>query len=94
MTLYPEVQAKAQLEIDNYLASNSEKVRVLTVADHEHLPYTRAIVSESLRWHPVINLAVHSTGPKEEVAYGYRIPGNNMVIANIWSVVLKILSER
>jgi cytochrome P450 len=85
MTLYPEVQAKAQREIDNYLAPNSEKtVRVLTVADRDHLPYTRAVVSEALRWHPVINLAVHSTGPKEEVAYGHQIPGNTMVIANIW----------
>ncbi|KAG8738098.1 hypothetical protein FRC10_007291 [Ceratobasidium sp. 414] len=88
MTLYPAVQAKAQAEIDAYLSSTHDKsVRLFTIADREHLPYTSAIVSEALRWHPVTNIAVHNTGPGEEVACGYRIPGNTMVIANIWGLL-------
>ncbi|KAG9095310.1 hypothetical protein FRC06_009939 [Ceratobasidium sp. 370] len=88
MTLYPEVQAKAQAEIDAYLAAAPDKSpRLFTIADREHLPYTSAIVSEALRWHPVTNIAVHNTGPDEEVACGYRIPGNTMVIANIWGLL-------
>ncbi|KAG9074563.1 hypothetical protein FRC06_010605 [Ceratobasidium sp. 370] len=88
MTLYPTVQAKAQAEIDNYLAASSEKsARLLNIADREHLPYTRAVISEALRWHPVINLAVHNTESDEESAFGYRIPGNTMVIANIWAIL-------
>ncbi|KAG9073458.1 hypothetical protein FS749_015164 [Ceratobasidium sp. UAMH 11750] len=88
MTLYPAVQEKAQNEIDAYLSSGQDKsVRLFTIADREHLPYTSAIVSEALRWHPVTNLAVHNTGPREELAFGYRIPGNTMVIANIWGLL-------
>ncbi|KAG8684080.1 hypothetical protein FRC08_013914 [Ceratobasidium sp. 394] len=88
MTLYPEVQAKAQAEIDAFLAATPEKsLRLFTIADREHLPYTSAIVFEALRWHPVTNIAVHNTGPGEEVACGYRIPGNTMVIANIWGLL-------
>ncbi|KAG9089248.1 hypothetical protein FS749_001496 [Ceratobasidium sp. UAMH 11750] len=88
MTLYPSVQAKAQAEIDAYLSSAQDKSsRLFAIADKEHLPYTSAIVSEALRWHPVTNLAVHNTGPREELAFGYRIPGNTMVIANIWGLL-------
>ncbi|KAG9095311.1 hypothetical protein FRC06_009940 [Ceratobasidium sp. 370] len=90
MTLYPEVQAKAQAEIDAYLSVTPEKSpRLFTIADQEHLPYTNAIVSEALRWHPVTNLAVHNTGLDEEFVFGYRIPGNTMVIANICLVAIK-----
>ncbi|KAG8738097.1 hypothetical protein FRC10_007290 [Ceratobasidium sp. 414] len=88
MTLYPAVQAKAQAEIDDYLASSSDKsARLISMADREHLPYTRAVISEALRWHPVINLAVHNTESNEESVFGYRIPGNTMVIANIWAIL-------
>ncbi|QRV74337.1 cytochrome P450 family protein [Ceratobasidium sp. AG-Ba] len=84
MTLYPDVQAKAQTEIDKYLSHAPHKsARMLDISDEEHLPYTKALVSEIIRWHPVINLAVHNTGRDEEIACGYRIPGNTMVIANI-----------
>ncbi|KAG9118804.1 hypothetical protein FRC07_006503, partial [Ceratobasidium sp. 392] len=75
MTLYPAVQAKAQAEIDNHLEYQ------------KYLPYTQAVISEALRWHPVLNLAVHNTESSEEFAFGYRIPGNTMVIANIWAML-------
>ncbi|KAG8708192.1 hypothetical protein FRC09_001390 [Ceratobasidium sp. 395] len=88
MTLYPSVQAKAQAEIDAYLLASPDKSpRLLTISDREHLPYTRGIISEALRWHPVTNLAVHCTGAGEEVVDGYRIPGGTMVIANIWGLL-------
>lgn len=85
MTLYPDVQAKAQAEIDAYFKSTSNsRVQFLTVSDRERLPYTSGVVSEIMRWHPVINLAVHCSGEKDEFVGGYRIPGGTMVIANIW----------
>ncbi|KAG8765371.1 hypothetical protein FRC12_007521 [Ceratobasidium sp. 428] len=85
MTLYPSVQAKAQAEIDTYLsgASPDKSPRLLTISDREHLPYTRGIISEALRWHPVTNLAVHCTGAGEEVVDGYRIPGANSWIRGL-----------
>ncbi|CAE6488094.1 unnamed protein product [Rhizoctonia solani] len=61
MTLYPDVQSAAQAELDLYLTTK----RTLTIADREHLPYTHAIVMESLRWHPVTNIIARRTKEDE-----------------------------
>ena len=45
MTLYPQVQARAQAEIDNVV-----KGRLPTIGDQSDLPYTNAIALETLRW--------------------------------------------
>ncbi|KDN35898.1 hypothetical protein RSAG8_11206, partial [Rhizoctonia solani AG-8 WAC10335] len=66
MTLYPNVQAKAQSEINTYLEHNqSASGRFLTIADREKLPYTSALVRELLRWHPVVNLTAHRSCGEE-----------------------------
>ena len=52
MTLYPEVQRKAQEEIDRVIGSD----RLPTFADRENLPYLEALVSEVHRWTPVTPL--------------------------------------
>lgn len=49
MVLYPEVQKKAQAEIDAVVGTD----RLPTFADQPHLPYVNAIVSETLRWNAV-----------------------------------------
>lgn len=47
MKLYPDVQAKAQAEIDRVVGSD----RFPTMADKESLPYLNAVLLETLRWH-------------------------------------------
>ena len=47
MALYPEVQKKAQAEIDSVVGQN----RLPTFKDRPSLPYINAIVKESMRWH-------------------------------------------
>ena len=49
MTLYPEVQRKAQEEVDRVIGSD----RLPTLADQSSLPYVDALVQEVLRWNPV-----------------------------------------
>ena len=49
MTRNPEVQKKAQREIDEVVGNE----RLPTADDIEQLPYIRAIVSEAFRFHPV-----------------------------------------
>lgn len=49
MTCYPEVQRKAQLELDSVTGSD----RLPTYADRENLPYINAICMEIFRWNPV-----------------------------------------
>lgn len=49
MTRNPEVQKRAQREIDAVIGSD----RLPTIADRDSLPYIRALVSEVFRWHPI-----------------------------------------
>lgn len=49
MVLFPEVQAKAQAEIDAVCVD-----RLPTFNDFNALPYVQAIVNETLRWNPVV----------------------------------------
>ena len=52
MALYPEVQKKAQAEIDTVLGPH----RLPDFEDRPSLPYINAIVKESMRWHLVAPL--------------------------------------
>ncbi len=52
MTLYPEVQRKAQAEIDNVV----ENARLPVFSDEEQLPYVQGVLKEVFRWHPVVPL--------------------------------------
>ena len=47
MALYPEVQKKAQAEIDSVVGPN----RLPNFEDRPSLPYINAVVKESMRWH-------------------------------------------
>ncbi|KAJ5606342.1 hypothetical protein N7510_009123 [Penicillium lagena] len=54
MTIYPEVQRKAQDELDRVLGAG----RLPKVADRASLPYIDAVVKEVLRWHPVAPMGI------------------------------------
>jgi cytochrome P450 len=54
MTLYPEVQRKAQAEIDRVIGSS----RLPDYSDQDELPYVDAVLKEVLRWHPVTPLGM------------------------------------
>ena len=49
MTLYPDVQRRAQAEIDAVVGRD----RIPKVSDRESLPYIEAIVKEVVRWRPI-----------------------------------------
>ena len=54
MTLYPDIQRKAQEEIDKVVG----KDRLPTFADRENLPYVDAVINEVLRLNPVAPLGM------------------------------------
>ena len=54
MTLYPEVQWKAQTEIDEVVGNS----RLPDFSDQDALPYVQAVLKEVLRWHPVVPLGL------------------------------------
>ncbi|RHZ47488.1 cytochrome P450 [Aspergillus thermomutatus] len=80
MAIYPEVQRKAQQEIDRVVGPN----KLPTFADRERLPYINAVVKEVLRWHPVAPMGLPHTTTQDDVYEGYFIPKGSMVLANIW----------
>lgn len=49
MLLHPDVQKKAQAEIDAVVGPD----RLPSFDDREHLPYVDAVCKELLRWHSV-----------------------------------------
>ena len=57
MALYPEVQKKAQAEIDAVVGPH----RLPDFEDRPFLPYINAIVKESMRWHLVFPLSASSS---------------------------------
>jgi cytochrome P450 len=50
MAMYPDVQKKAQAEIDAVIGRD----RLPDLDDLNSLPFVSAIVKETLRWQPVI----------------------------------------
>ena len=55
MVSHPEIQIKAQAEIDHVLGGS----RLPSFSDYASLPYVDAIVKEALRWYPVVPLGAH-----------------------------------
>jgi len=54
MALYPEVQKKAQKELDEVIGD-----RLPEFNDRPNLPYINAMVKESFRWQPVVPLGMY-----------------------------------
>jgi cytochrome P450 len=54
MALYPDVQRKAQAEIDRVVGN----LRFPDYSDQDELPYVQAVLKEVLRWHPVTPLSI------------------------------------
>lgn len=80
MTIYPEMQRKAQDEIDRVLGAG----RHPKVADRASLPYIDAVVKEVLRWHPVAPMGIPHMSIGDDICEGYFIPKGSLVMPNIW----------
>lgn len=92
MILYPEVQRKAQEEIDSVVGTR----RLPSFDDRGNLPYVDAIVKEVLRWHPVGPMGLPHMTTDDIIFNGYLIPKGALIIPNIWYgfVLLFIISVR
>ncbi|KAJ6595502.1 cytochrome P450, partial [Mycena vulgaris] len=83
MSLYPEVQRKAQEELDRVVGRD----RLPTFEDRPHLPYLNAIVTEVHRWKPVTPLGVPHRCTEEDVYNGFRIPLGSIIFVNVWEIL-------
>ncbi|KAL6182999.1 hypothetical protein ACLB2K_044410 [Fragaria x ananassa] len=84
MVLHPEIQAKAQSEIDTAIGSPTRSV---TDSDLPNLPYLRAIVKETLRMHPPgpllswARLAIHDT----HIGHHF-VPAGTTAMVNMFAI--------
>ncbi|RAL14762.1 cytochrome P450 [Aspergillus homomorphus CBS 101889] len=81
MALYPEVQHKAQEEIDRVIGPS----RLPVESDRPNLPYIDALVKEALRWHPVAPMGIPHRSMEDDICEGYLIPKGSLIIPNIWA---------
>lgn len=81
MVVFPEVQIKAQEEIDRVCGD-----RLPTMEDESNLQYIRGCVKESMRWMPTVILRVPHAVTKDDEYMGYLIPKGASVIYNVWYV--------
>ncbi|KAK7017743.1 cytochrome P450 [Favolaschia claudopus] len=82
MIWYPEVQKKAQAEIDAVIGR-----RLPEFADRKETPYVMAVVLEVLRWKTVGPLALPRSVTEDDQYRGYRIPAGSVVLGNAWAIL-------
>ncbi len=82
MTLHPEIQRKAQEEIDRVIGNE----RLPNIDDRENLPYVNAVVKEVFRWHPIGPMGLPHMTTENDIFHGYLIPKGAVILPNIWYV--------
>ncbi|KAG2152670.1 cytochrome P450 [Suillus bovinus] len=80
MTLFPDVQKKAQAEIDAVVGPD----RLPSFADRASLPYIEALAKEVLRWNVVAPTGFVHCVTEDDIHDGYYIPKGSLIIPNQW----------
>ncbi|KIJ40650.1 hypothetical protein M422DRAFT_173441 [Sphaerobolus stellatus SS14] len=83
MALFPEVQRRAQAELDHLLG----EVRLVEFEDQLELPYISAICKEILRWHPLTPQGIAHATSEDDIIGEYFIPKGTIVIGNSWELL-------
>ncbi|KAJ6502263.1 cytochrome P450 [Mycena sanguinolenta] len=83
MALHPEVQAKAQAELDAVVGNH----RLPSYDDRESLPYINAIAKEVFRFHPAGPMGLPHLATEDDIHNGYLIPKGAVILPNIWNMV-------
>ncbi|XP_074263216.1 geraniol 8-hydroxylase-like [Silene latifolia] len=79
----PEKMAKAQEELDQIIGKNTTTIQE---SDISKLPYTRAVVKETLRLHPPGPFLVPHKAEKDVQLCGFSIPKDAQIWVNVWSI--------
>lgn len=80
MTMYPDVQKKAQVELDGVVGHT----RLPDFEDRGSLPYLNAVVKELTRWHVVAPIGLPHAALEDDEYNGLFIPRGAMIISNFW----------
>ena len=77
MSLYPEVQRKAQAELDRVIGTD----RLPDFSDYDDLVYIQATILETMRWIPVTPIIFPHRVTVDDHYKGFHIPKGTMVLA-------------
>lgn len=80
MIMFPDVQRKAQAEIDTVIGSN----RLPELQDQDQLPYVSAVVKEALRWFPITPMGLGHSADEAIPYQGYVIPKGSIIMTATW----------
>ncbi|OSX62590.1 hypothetical protein POSPLADRAFT_1142232 [Postia placenta MAD-698-R-SB12] len=83
MLRFPDVQRKAQVEIDAVVGSE----RLPEISDRPSLPYIRSVVTEVYRWLPAIPLCIPHALTEDDVYNGVFLPKGSVVMPNVWHML-------
>ncbi|XP_047118334.1 probable cytochrome P450 304a1 [Schistocerca piceifrons] len=79
---HPEAQRRAQLELDSVVGNS----RLPNLNDRPHLPYTEAILRETMRIQTLLPIGIPHAATEDTTLQGYSIPKGTVVVANLWSM--------
>ncbi|KAJ3533544.1 hypothetical protein NMY22_g7294 [Coprinellus aureogranulatus] len=83
MGLHPDIQKRAQQEIDRVVGPN----RLPTFDDRPNLVYVNAVLQELFRWHQLGPLGLPHATSEDDIYEGYFIPKGTIVMANVWHIL-------
>lgn len=82
LTKWPEVQKKAQKQIDEVVGEN----RSPTMEDYAQLPYVAACVKEAMRWRPVVPLGFPHVLSEDDVVGDMVLPKGSQIFINAYGM--------
>ncbi|KAK1675482.1 cytochrome P450 [Colletotrichum godetiae] len=83
MVAYPDIQKRAQAEVDAVFGESGVRCERLTA---ETLPYIKACFLETLRWRPGFPMAIPHAITRDDIYMGYNIPAETTILMNIWAI--------
>ncbi|HEV7738149.1 MAG TPA: cytochrome P450 [Chlamydiales bacterium] len=88
MVLYPNIQHRAQAELDTLThPPSSPSFRLPTFDDRTKLPYIEGLLKEAIRWNPTVATGAPHGTTQEDTYRGWRIPKGAIVFPNAWGML-------
>ncbi|KAF2881534.1 hypothetical protein ILUMI_24637 [Ignelater luminosus] len=78
---YPEIQERIQEEIDRVVGRS----RLPNLDDRKDMPYTEAVIRETLRKDPINPLGISRRCMQDTYLRGYFVPKDTVILPHLWS---------
>ena len=88
LVLHPEIQTRAQEELDSVIGSpNSSNFRLPSFDDRPQLPYIEALCKEILRWRPPAATGFPRASMADDIYRQWRIKKETIIVPNAWGML-------